>query len=99
MSVTLTDEEYGALWHTLTAIARTYEVTETGGRRRLSKERVELIARDACDVVGWGYHGVATAASAPTPRAPCGPQNRGAREQFSRRLREHAIGAPRPLRA
>lgn len=58
MTVTLTDEQYGALWHAVTKIARGYEPTHGGGVRRMSKENAVLEAREACDVLGWSYSGV-----------------------------------------
>lgn len=57
MSVTLSDKQYGELKTVLTTIARTRYRNERGNEQPLNREKVNLMARDACDVMGWPYYG------------------------------------------
>jgi hypothetical protein len=55
MSVTLTDEQYGAIMHTMVMIARGRAMKPSGKFAPVRREAIELAARDACDLVGWSY--------------------------------------------
>lgn len=57
MSVTLSDEQYGTVMRTMSTIARTRYVNARGNEQPISREKVNLMARDACDVMGWPYYG------------------------------------------
>lgn len=54
MSVTLTDEQYGAVWRALTKIACG---RVQPNNQRLSREAAVTTAREACDAIGWRYDG------------------------------------------
>lgn len=55
MSVTLTDEHYGAIMHAMVMIARGRRMKPSGSFAPVSRADIELAARDACDLVGWSY--------------------------------------------
>jgi hypothetical protein len=57
MNVELTPEQYGTVWRALVKIA--------AGRRepnhkRISRDEMVMVAREACESVGWKYDAAAT---------------------------------------
>lgn len=42
----------------LVAIARGRRLTDRGNSRPMGREEMQLLARDACDSLGWPYDGV-----------------------------------------
>ena len=56
MTVILTDEQYGALMWAMRRIAGVTKIRADGKRYSvLTRTDVELMAREACDKMGWTY--------------------------------------------
>ena len=60
MTIQLTDRQFGIVRHAMERIATGYSATVTaaGYRRPLHKHEMTMIAREACDAVGWPYYGI-----------------------------------------
>lgn len=53
--------------HALVAIARGRRLTDRGNSRPIGRFEMQLLAREACDVLGWSYDGVEPPIANPPP--------------------------------
>lgn len=58
MSVTLSDEHYGAMMRALTFIARGWKISRGGFRQRISRDEMTNEAREACSAAKIKWEGI-----------------------------------------